>query len=282
MSITSTWTAYPSTEDTRIRLRPIHLGKEPLHILSLPTEIRLEIYSYLLPNVSAYPTGISEPQTAHQVSLRQDSKPASAAILFTCKKIYHEALPFLYHNRCFNFDVAGHLLRSVANRHHRISTVNFRAWLGLSAHFKQHWPTYDNRSIDYTRLEEICVTFWPVHGCLLKLDNAQQVTADLCRQLRKANKLRKVAIKFRDVWPAPQMTATTMNCRQMTEVECLLQPFKALRSIEQVVIDVPAYRISGSETEIPTPRPIVEFQNDRTIQRQMQCVRAIKDLMTEN
>lgn len=281
MSITSTWTAYPSTEDSRIRLRPIYLGKEPLHLLNLPTEIRLEIYSYLLPNISEYPTGISETQTAHQVSLRQDLKPACSAILLTCKRIYHEAVPFLYHNRCFIFDIAGHLLRSVANRHSRISTVNFRTWLGLSSHFKQHWPTYDIDRVDYTRLEEVCVTFWPVHGCLLKLDDARQVTADLCRQLRKANRLRKVAIKFRDMWSAPQATAATTTYRQMTEVEYLLQPFRALRNMEQVVIEMPAYRASGGQTELPLPRPTIECQDDRTTQGQLQCVKTVKDWMTE-
>ncbi|KAI4132809.1 MAG: hypothetical protein LQ338_000513 [Usnochroma carphineum] len=282
MSATSTLTVRPSGEDARVRLRPVHLGKEPSQLLNLPPEIRLEIYSYLLPDISSYPTGISEPQTAHQVSLRQDSKPACPATLFTCKKIYHEAIPFLYHNRCFNFDIAGHLLQSVANRYKRITTVNFRAWLGLSSYFKQHWPTYDMDNLDYTRLEEICVTFWPVHGCVTKLDEARRVTADLCGQLKKASRLRRVSIRFRDVWPAPQVTAATLTCRHMTEVEYLLQPFKTLKGIEQVDIEMPAYRMTGSESELPIARPILRIDpSDRIMQQQLQVVEEIRALMME-
>ncbi|KAL9007754.1 MAG: hypothetical protein Q9173_007046 [Seirophora scorigena] len=282
MSVTSTWTAYPSTEDAIVRLRPVHLGKGPLHLLNLPTEIRLEIYSYLLPNIPSYPTGISEPHTAHPASLRSDSDPAQPAILFTCRKIYHEAIRLLYRNRRFDFDIAGHLLRSVANRQNRISAVNFRAWLGLSSHFKQHhWPTHDIRSsLDYARVEEVRVTFWPVHGCPSKLDDARQVAADLCRELRKASGgMKKVCVRFRDVWPSPQATAATITCRHMTEVEYLLQPFKGLRGVERVEIEMPAFRMSGNEAAL-LPQSGFEVEVDeRTMQGQRRCVEDIRAVM---
>ncbi|KAL8964886.1 MAG: hypothetical protein Q9197_006762 [Variospora fuerteventurae] len=281
MSVTRTWTAYPSTNEPVVRLRTVHLGKSPLHLLNLPAEIRLEIYSYLLPNLPSYPTGISEPKTAHPASLRSDSKPADPSILFTCRKIYHEATPILYRDRCFHFDIAGHLLRSVTNRHNRVSTVNFRAWLGLSSHFKQHhWPRYDIRgSLDYARVEEVCVTFWPVHGCPSKLDDARQVAVDLCRELRKASALRRVCVRFRDVWPWPKGIAAAMTCRHMTEVEYLLQAFKGLRGVGRVDVELPAFRVSGSEAMV-LPQSGFEVESDRRVmQGQMRCVEDIRAVM---
>lgn len=125
------------------------------------------------------------------------------------------------------------------------------------------------------------MTFWPVHGCLLKLDDSRKVTADLCRQLKKATRLKKVTIKFRDAWPAPQVTAATMTCRQMTEVEYLLQPFKTLKGIEQVKIEMPAYHMTGSELGLPFAEPIFDIIDDRTTQGHLRCVEDIRDLMTE-
>ncbi|KAI4205503.1 MAG: hypothetical protein LQ350_000282 [Teloschistes chrysophthalmus] len=240
-----------------LRLTPVARRKD---FLNLPLEIRLEIYSYLLPEIDCYSSGISAPHEDYQTSLRKDLKPAHPAILRTCKQIYHETIPFLYHNRCFNFDIAGHLLRSVANRHNPITGTHFRAWLGLSSYFKQGWPIDHVDNLDWTRLEDICVTFWPVHGCPIKLRDAQLVAADLCNNLQRASPLRKVTVVFRDTWPSPQITAANLTCRRLTDVEYLLQPFKTLRGVQEVRVAMPAYSLFG----VPCEQPVVCLQDNRT------------------
>ena len=225
------------------------LNKELPPFLNLPVEIRLEIYSYLLPNTHSYTNGICDPTAVSQASLRTDSAPCRPAIVFTCKKIYHEAIALLYHKRCFNFDIAGHLLRSVTNRFPYITPVNFGAWLGMSVYFKQHWPMYDIDNLDYTRLEEVCITFWPVHGNRADLDDARSVAVDLCKRFRKASNLRKVSVKFRDGWPTPRKTVGTLDCETGTEVEYLLEPFDILTGIERVEIVPPASCRTGSKLE---------------------------------
>ncbi|KAL8661424.1 MAG: hypothetical protein Q9202_005606 [Teloschistes flavicans] len=257
-----------------LRLKPIAPTKG---FLDLPVELRLEIYSYLVPEIDSYSTGISEPQEIPQISLRKDFKPAHPAILRICKQIYHETISFFYRNRCFNFDIAGHLLRSVANRHNRITSTHFRAWLGLSSYFKQGWPIDHADNLDWTRLQDICVTFWPVHGCPIKLRDAQLVTAALCKKLQRASRLKKVAVVFRDAWPSPQVTAANVTCRQMTDVEYLLQPFKVLRGVQEVRVEMPAYRLFG----VPCDQPVVFLKGDRTLESQTSFVEETKALMTK-
>ncbi|KAL8767067.1 MAG: hypothetical protein Q9194_006092 [Teloschistes cf. exilis] len=259
---------------TPLRLNPIARRKD---FLNLPLELRLEIYSYLLPEIDCYSSGISAPNETLQKSLRKDSEPAQPAIIRTCKQIYHETIPFLYHNRCFNFDIAGHLLRSVTNRHNEITSTHFRAWLGLSSYFKQGWSIDRADNLDWTRLEDICVTFWPVHGCPIKLRDAQLVAADLCKKLQRAFQLRNVTIVFRDTWPSPQITAVNVTCRRLTDVEYLLQTFKTLRGVQEVRVEMPAYRLIG----VPCEQPVVCLLDDRTMETQFRIVESTKALMTK-
>ncbi|KAI4174602.1 MAG: hypothetical protein LQ343_002175 [Gyalolechia ehrenbergii] len=249
-SVTSSLTIQPPARDILLGMKRAHPDKEPSRLLNLPPEIRLQIYSYLLPNVHSYTNGISDPIAVLQPSLRSDSKPSYPGILLTCRQIYHEALSLLYHNHCFNFDIAGHLLRSVANRRNRITALNFATWLGLSSYFKQHWPAYEIDNLNYMRMEEVCVTFWLVSGDAMKLEDARLVATDLCRQLRKAERLRKVTIKFRDTW---EVDATRMN-----EMEYLLQPFKILRGVKEVEIQMPAYCMVESESGQLERMPLVD------------------------
>ncbi|KAL8945929.1 MAG: hypothetical protein Q9222_007605 [Ikaeria aurantiellina] len=282
MSLSETATIRSPLNIPPLRLKPTDCEKQPLSLLDLPTELRLEIYSYLLPNIQSYSTGVSEPPAVSQTCLRKHSESADPSIIFTCKQIYREAVPYLYRDHCFNFDIAGHLLRSVANRHNRITTVNFRAWLGLSSFFKQHWPVYDVDNLDFTKLEEICVTFWPVHGCPTRLDDARRVTVAFCKKLQQASRLRKVSIVFRDLWPAPQLVASAMTCRHMTEVEYLLQPFKVLRGVDQVKIDMPVYRTSCDGFDLPFQQPNWGIVSDRTVESQLQCVEEAKAMMVQS
>ncbi|KAL8689313.1 MAG: hypothetical protein Q9218_004990 [Villophora microphyllina] len=259
-------------------LQPNRMARQqrPTGFLKLPLELRLEIYSYLFPDIYSYSSGIFEPHEIPQISLRKDLRRAHPAVLRTCKQIYHEAIPSLYHNRCLNSDIAGHLLRSVANRHDRISSTHFRAWLGLSSYFKEGRPIDDVDNLDWTRLEDICVTFWPVHGCPIKLRDAQRVTAALCKQLQKAARLSKVDVVFRDSWPALQSTATKVTCRQMTDVEYLLQPFMVLRGVKEVRIEMPIYR----SHRLPCAQLATLVEDDQTLKGQIRFVEGAKALMT--
>ncbi|KAL8939116.1 MAG: hypothetical protein Q9216_003529, partial [Gyalolechia sp. 2 TL-2023] len=241
-------TIQPSTRAISVGTKPACPDENASRLLKLPAEIRLQIYSYLLPDVHSYTNGISDPVAVLRPSLRSDLQPSYPEILFTCRQVYHEALSLLYHDRCFNFDIAGHLLRSVANRRNRITALNFATWLGLSSYFKQRWPAYEIDNFDYTRMEEVCVTFWPVNGDAMKLEDARLVATDLCRQLRKAEKLRKVVIKFRDTWKA--------DAARMIEVEYLLQPFAILGGIEEVEIQMPAYCRAENESGQPGRMPL--------------------------
>ncbi|KAL9024084.1 MAG: hypothetical protein Q9196_006775, partial [Gyalolechia fulgens] len=235
----------PFTRSIPLGMKSAHPDQKPSRLLNLPPEIRLQIYSYLLPNVHSYTNGISDPVAVLRPSLRSNSEPSYPEILFTCRQIYHEALSILYHGRCFNFDIAGHVLRSVVNRRNRITALDFATWLGLSSYFKQHWPAYEIEQLDYTSMEEVCITFWPVNGDAVKLEDARLVATDLCRQLRKAERLKKVSINFLDAW---QAEAVSMSCGDVNEKEYLLQPLKTLRGVEEVEIQMPAYCMVGRES----------------------------------
>ncbi|KAL8731565.1 MAG: hypothetical protein Q9181_004251 [Wetmoreana brouardii] len=264
MSLSGTLTFQASSHAGLMQLSPIAQKNEPVNILDLPVELRLEIYSYLFPDVDVYTTGISEPGVTLKTCLRKDKEPADPGILSCCRKIYQEAVPLLYHKRCFNFDIAGHLLRSVANHRSCITSLNFRSWLGLSSYFKQPWPAYDVDNLDWTRLEEIRVTFWPVNGCPLKLEDARVVTTALCRELQQARGLKKVSIMFRDESPEPRVTTVGIACRKLTEMEYLLQPFQVLRVVEQVRIEMPATFGMG---------------DDGTMQVWLRCMAQVEALM---
>ncbi|KAL8706095.1 MAG: hypothetical protein Q9201_000797 [Fulgogasparrea decipioides] len=264
-----------------MRLRPTARKDEPVNLLDLPIELRLEVYSYPFPNVDVYTTGIAEPGVILKTCLRKDTEPADPAILYCCQKIYQEAAPLLYHKRCFNFDIAGHLLRSVTNRRSCITSLQFRSWLGLSLYFKQHWPAYDVDNLDWTRLEEIRVTFWPVNGCPLRLEDARDVTIALCRELQRAAGLKKVSIMFRDEWPVRHTTTAAMACRKLTEIEYLLQPFTILRGVEQVRIEIWAYRMVGNQSRLVWQHPIFGIGDDGTMEVWLRCMAQVETLIRE-
>ncbi|KAL8931649.1 MAG: hypothetical protein Q9211_006815, partial [Gyalolechia sp. 1 TL-2023] len=269
----------PFTRSIPLGIKSAHPNNKPSRLLNLPPEIRLQIYSYLLPNVHSYTNGISDPVAVLRPSLRSDSEPSYPEILFTCRQIYHEALSILYHGRCFNFDIAGHVLRSVANRRNRITALDFATWLGLSSYFKQHWPAYEIEQLDYTSMEEVCITFWPVNGDAVKLEDARLVATDLCRQLRKAERLKKVSINFLDAW---QAEAVSMSCGDVNEKEYLLQPLKTLRGVEEVEIQMPAYCMVGRESVQSGRMPRTEeVDTSHAIDEQMRCIEEIKRSITE-
>ncbi|KAL8751904.1 MAG: hypothetical protein Q9199_006115 [Rusavskia elegans] len=138
-------------------------------------------------------------------------------------------------------------------------------------------PGYvESGNLDYTRIEKICVNFWPVHGCRITLNEARKAINALCKNLRKASALNKVSIVFHDDWPASLTTAANMTCRQMTDAEYLLQPFKVLRGIKEVHIEMPNDRVSDSELETPSQQP---HSDNRTVQSQMRCMEEIKSVM---
>lgn len=227
--------------------------------LTLPVEIRLHVYSYLLSDVCQ----------------SKDHRLACPAVLLTCRTIYLEAVSVLYHKRCFRFDIGGHRQGAGLNRHHRITMINFldcgRPFYG------PRLPGYVQSTIlDYTRIEEICVNFWPVHGCPITLNEARKAINALCRNLRKASSLKKVSIVFHDHWPAALTTAANMTCRRMTDAEYLLQPFRVLRGIKEVHIEMPNEVVSDGDLETP-------FQQlhpaNRTVQSQLGSMEETKSVM---
>ncbi|KAL8786408.1 MAG: hypothetical protein Q9213_002824 [Squamulea squamosa] len=216
-------------------------------LLNLPVEIRLQIYSYLLPEASDY--SISPSDTVGS-SLRKESTPACPAILLTCRKVYLEAVPILYHKRCFEFTISGQLLRLEENHQsHKRNVINPDWWPGRRAFLKPQWHHYsvDRWDLDYTRVEEICLNFWLMHGCPIKLNEGRKVTIRLCRNLRKASRLRAISIIFFDNGERRPTTGATSASPHTADVEILLQPFKVLRRIQEVHIEMPSGRASDSD-----------------------------------
>lgn len=74
-----------------------------------------------------------------------------------------------------------------------------------------------------------------------------------------------MCIRFRDVWPTPQVATATMTYQHMTEVESLLEPFKVLRRIEQMQIELPAYRAIDSESELSAPWLTIVADDNHTM-----------------
>ena len=91
----------------------------------------------------------------------------------------------------------------------------------------------EGSNLDCSRIEDICINFWPLYGCPVMIDEAQWAM----------NALQKFAdnvpIVFQDDLPAPKMMAANMTCWQMTDVQCLLQPFKILGRLKEVRIEIP-------------------------------------------
>ena len=273
-------TISPATECATLTLKAIAHHHQPLSLLDMPAEIRLEIYSHLLPDKRIFPTGITETRTNPSLSLREDCQSSPPAILLTCKKIYDEAAPFFYHDRCFSFEIAGHLLRSVVDRHKPITSVRFRAWLELSSYFNADWRTCDFGGLDYTRLEAANIVFWPMHGCTRKLVDARNVATELVSKLQQAQRLTRISISFRDEWTIPLDTAAGITCRQLTEVESLLEPFRALKGLKNVEIKMPVFRAFEEHRDFPC-RPLLSESEDseRVMEGQMQYLEETRDLM---
>lgn len=227
--------------------------------LTLPVEIRLHVYSYLLSDVCQ--------SKVHRL--------ACPAVLLTCRTIYLEAVSVLYHKRCFRFDIPGHRQGAGLNRHHRITMINFRDF--GRPFYGPRLPGYvESANLDYTRIEEICVNFWPLHGCPITLNEARKAINALCRNLRKASSLEKVSIVFHDHWPAPLTTAANPTCRQMTDAEYLLQPFRVLRGIKEVHIDMPNEVVSDGDLETPFQQPPPA---NRTVPSQLGNMEETKSVM---
>jgi hypothetical protein len=89
---------------------PMEITRPKTNLFSLPVELRLEIYSILLPRL---------PRVTHIVPLHRDSNRVvtlagrnrighrdltQTNLLATCKIIHHEALNFLFHRRVFRFE----------------------------------------------------------------------------------------------------------------------------------------------------------------------------------
>lgn len=250
----------PSAKPIRSPFRAMYRQKAALsRLLTLPVEIRLQVYSYLLSDVCQ----------------SIDHRLACPPVLLTCRTIYLEAVSVLYHKRCFRFDIAGERRAAVVNRHARITMINFRDFGRLF--YGNRLPGYvESSNLDYTRIEEICVNFWPVHGCPITLNEARKAINALCKNLRKASALKKVSIVFHDDWPAPLTTSANMTRRQMTDAEYLLQPFKVLRGIKEVHIEMPNDRVSDSELETPSQQT---HSDNRTVQSQMRCMEETKSVM---
>jgi len=96
-----------------------HLQTSPL--FRLPTELRLQIYSYILPSVSA----VTEIVPLHRDSPRTITKTGfsrpgprdktKANLLLTCKAIYSEALDLLFRNTAFKLDTTRALFLFLRN-----------------------------------------------------------------------------------------------------------------------------------------------------------------------
>ena len=133
--------------------------------------------------------------------------------------------------------------------------------------------------LDWRRVEEVCVTFWPTHGCGVKLGDARMVTERLCGQLGKAERLRRVRIVFRDGWPGPRATATGVTGRAMTEVEMLVQGFRVLRGVEEVSIEGRVYRTVGEGSQSKVEGLGAGGEEDRLMDSQLRCLEEAKAVM---
>ncbi|KAL8663355.1 MAG: hypothetical protein Q9168_008112 [Polycauliona sp. 1 TL-2023] len=214
---------------------------------NLPAEIRMQVYSCLFIDVCR--------SKVH--------RPACPGILLTCRVIYLEAVSILYRKRCFAFDIAGGLLGAVV--HHSDQAIRRCRPSPVLGYFNT-----DN--IDYTRVEAVRVNFWHVDRRPSKANDARHATIWLCRQFQR-NGLRTVSVVFHGLWLTPYTMAAST---QWTDAEHLLQPFKMLRGIEEVHIEMPIYRVSKSESASSMLGP---DSDKRPIQSQVRCMEEVKFMM---
>jgi len=105
--------------------------------LSLPTELRLAIYEYLIPNNRVSPIIAREPP------LRHDEQPCCPAILRLNHQIYNEVIGMWYGTATFGMNIAGRHFHAlgvkVDNRDANLPS-NFRLIRSLSIAIMLHWP----------------------------------------------------------------------------------------------------------------------------------------------
>ncbi|KAL9634747.1 MAG: hypothetical protein Q9204_002868 [Flavoplaca sp. TL-2023a] len=73
----------------------------------------------------------------------------------------------------------------VANQRKHITMINFRD-VGRPMHGCEVVHGYiESSNLDYSRIEDICINFWPVYGCPVMLDEAQWAMDALCKICEK-------------------------------------------------------------------------------------------------
>jgi hypothetical protein len=111
--------APPTTTISTSTANPEHPQTSPL--FTLPTELRLQIYSYILPSVSSLteivPLHRDSPRT---ITKQGFSRPGprdktKANLLLTCRAIYSEALDLLFRNTVFKLDTTRALFLFLRN-----------------------------------------------------------------------------------------------------------------------------------------------------------------------
>lgn len=121
--------------------------------MTLPVEIRLLIYSYLIPNATV-PSGSWKDkweQYGVWVRLRHDRKPCRLALLQTNRTIYYEMVELLYSSPCYSLWLEKNNLRFVNRYFSSVTSLpfGFQFITSLSLTVK-----VAGRSLDYIRDHE--------------------------------------------------------------------------------------------------------------------------------
>lgn len=88
-------------------------------------------------------------------------------------------------------------------------------------------------------------------------------------QIAEFSGSRKVSIIFQDDWSTSITTVADLTCWEMTDIDCLLQPFKVLRQINKVRIEILTSSVFSSGMDTSHHK---RGYNIEAIQGQLRCI----------
>lgn len=200
--------AFTATETTTYLTHECVTPKQAISILTLPTEIRHQIWKNIIHN---------QVRTDWQGHCRDITELAQPSFTLACRQIQEEALPILFRSCCFFLDLE-HLLISPAWRHRFEDTT--RAWMKRVGTASRHirtlhlglgW-TSDWRNHDGDLRACLRISIYPYHS---RLPTPAQEDLHLSRNLRRErNEIVRVSLSESN---EPMFPFSTVVCERFME-----------------------------------------------------------------
>lgn len=273
-------------------------GRFPL--MRLPAEIRLHIYSFLLPDMKTLYSqrgggfyGPGSSQNYHGGGrYRHDFAPGDMAIMRSNRQIYDETTNYLYSRSTLMVSVGddgvnilsrhwgcGEILRGSLNE---IPFDRFkRVWLQIQAAIDQRKHLVDVRGNLLDFCIALCQTdplkslrvdlfdsrhweagWFDLHEATSVQGGIKMITKDVEYIMRRYSCTQEIA--EREIWRAVNSTGTSLAA---TDIEAILQPLKLLRGVERCQIFLnPHLQNDNSLVELATlHEEIVQSKGDLTL-----------------